>query len=308
MIRKNQSKSQKKNMTLDFLSNYLNRDNEEHIKFLCHFWENQQNAITYAELRGCILSGEISPEILNDWQQDYTKMISERFPEIWIHAMETATKDIVSIHGLGSVSLTISQEAILNWIADRAGSLVTNCVSTQRDAIKTLVLESYTGKYGTDELAKIIRPCIGLDKQQAAANLRYYDNIKENLLETHPRMKPENAEKKAREAAAKYAGKQHRYRADTIARTEMATAYNNGKDLSIRQAQKDGYMGKMLRRWCTSGDSNVCNLCRDLDNTTVNMNENFSITYGKKVIRTITVNVPPLHPRCACGLEYIEDD
>ena len=45
------------------------------------------------------------------------------------------------------------------------------------------------------------------------------------LLENNPTMKPETAAKRAREAAAKYAAKQHRQRAYTIATTELAS-YN----------------------------------------------------------------------------------
>ena len=72
-------------------------------------------------------------------------------------------------------------------------------------------------------------PGIGLTKGQAKANLRYYENMVATLKKDHPRMKPESIEKKAREAAAKYAERQHRQRAMTIAQTENAFAYNWGR-------------------------------------------------------------------------------
>lgn len=52
---------------------------------------------------------------------------------------------------------------------------------------------------------------VGLTERQAAANLKYYNSIKERLTTDHPRMKPESIERKAREAASKYAERQQRY-------------------------------------------------------------------------------------------------
>ena len=61
--------------------------------------------------------------------------------------------------------------------------------------------------------------------------------MKTKLKEQHPKMKPESVRNKARDAAIKYAERQHRQRAFDIAQTEMAFAYNRGADEGIRQAQ-----------------------------------------------------------------------
>ena len=76
--------------------------------------------------------------------------------------------------------------------------------------------------------------------------------------------KIESIRKKAREAALKYAERQHRERAFTIAQTESAFAYNRGADEGIRQAQAEGYLGIVKKRWSTSGDDGVCEICSNI--------------------------------------------
>lgn len=156
-----------------------------------------------------------------------------------------------------------------------------------------------------DELARLIRPCIGLTEGQAKANARYYDNIVANLRKEHPRMKIESIRKKAREAALKYAERQHRERAFTIAQTESAFAYNRGADEGIRQAQAEGYLGIVKKRWSTSGDDGVCEICASLEGMEIDMDAEFDFK-GKILFRGHKL-LPPAHPRCACAIEYIEE-
>ena len=153
-----------------------------------------------------------------------------------------------------------------------------------------------------DEIARYIRPCIGLTKGQAQANLKYYNNIVNTLKEEHPKMKPESIHTKAREASAKYAERQHRQRALTIAQTEMATAYNKGADESIKQAQAQHLIGTVKKRWCTSGDDAVCTRCSSLEGVEIDMYSKFAIN-ARSTGEGLT---PPAHPRCACAVEYIE--
>ncbi|MFR5399871.1 MAG: phage minor head protein [Lachnospira sp.] len=160
--------------------------------------------------------------------------------------------------------------------------------------------ESHT----VDELARLIRPCIGLTEGDARANARYYDNIVATMRKEHPRMKIESIRRKALDASQKYAEKQHRARAFTIAQTESAFAYNCGADEGIRQAQGEGYLGTMVKRWSTSGDDSVCDICNALEGTEVDMDSDFD--FKGKVLFAGQHMLPPAHPRCACAIEYIE--
>lgn len=150
------------------------------------------------------------------------------------------------------------------------------------------------------ELARVIRPCIGLTERQAQANLRYYNSIKEQMRKDHPRMKEETIVRRARDKALKYAEKQHRYRAETIAQTELAEAYSAGAHNGIIQAQEKGYIGHVRKVWVTARQENVCRFCEAVEGVSKEMEEYFDV--GK----CGTVLFPPAHPRCRCVVKYVE--
>jgi SPP1 gp7 family putative phage head morphogenesis protein len=154
----------------------------------------------------------------------------------------------------------------------------------------------YYDGVSADSLSHIIRPVIGLTKPQTLANLNYYNAVKEGLLRANPNMRESTAEKRARVAAAKYAGRQHRYRALSIARTELVTAYNHGAYGATKDAQEQGYIGDCKKTWLTADDELVCKICGAMDGESVNIDALFSIG----------VLLPPAHPRCRCGVAYEE--
>ena len=84
----------------------------------------------------------------------------------------------------------------------------------------------------------------------------------------------------------------------------LATAYNQGADEGIRQAQAEGLLGPMLKVWRTSGDDAVCDMCAALDGTEIGMDDSFA--YAGKLLFPEQRLLPPAHPRCACAVEYIE--
>ena len=84
----------------------------------------------------------------------------------------------------------------------------------------------------------------------------------------------------------------------------LATAYNQGADEGIRQAQAEGLLGPMLKVWRTSGDDAVCDMCVALDGTEIGMDDSFA--YAGKLLFPEQRLLPPAHPRCACAVEYIE--
>ena len=147
-----------------------------------------------------------------------------------------------------------------------------------------------------DEAARIIRPCVGLTMPQAMANIRYREAVRQAYLKAHPHGKPGTADKRASEAAARYAARQHRYRAQNIARTELAFAYNAGAYGATKDAQARGYIGDCVKVWLTAYDERVCPICSVMDDEKRRMDEAFS--NGKLL--------PPGHPSCRCAVAYEE--
>lgn len=288
---------------LQRLQAFLNDSCDQTAEFLCGFWKDQQNVITYKELRQTVVAGTISTETLRLWQQDYSVMVANRFRNVWEDAMKAGAVSQPILEGKGFVFNT-QTSGVMNWIQNRGAALVTSCTEEQKSAISALLSKKMIEGHTVDELSRMIRPCIGLTEGQAKANARYYDSIVANLKKEHPRMKPENIQKKAQDAAAKYAERQHRQRAMTIAQTESAFAYNRGADEGIRQAQEQGLLGQMMKRWSTSGDDAVCSICQGLEGVELGMDEEFQFK-GRQLFAGQNL-MPPAHPRCACAIEYVE--
>lgn len=290
---------------LERLNGYLDKSAEEPIQFLVEFWKDQNEAITYKEIRQAILDGYMSEETLRLWSLDYSVLVSEKMFPLWNQSLAAGSFGQPVMDKLsGTFSFNLNTPGVMSWINERGADFVTVIASEQKNAIKVLLSEYVNETYAVDELSRVIRPCIGLTKSQSKANLRYYNSIKAKLQKEYPKMKTESIRKKAREAALKYAEKQHRQRAFDIARTEMAFAYNKGADEGVRQAQSQNLLGNMEKRWSTSGNENVCEICAALDGVQLPMDDEFNFK-GKALFAGQKLT-PPAHPRCACGIQYIE--
>lgn len=302
VVRK-QSKSAER--VLDKLQSFLDDEEGDVIEMLCGFWGDQSNALTYQEIRDVILTGKLSKDLLDAWRNDYSVLVRKKMDGVWKRAMEMGSRspevfDNVPFH------FSTYTPGVMNWIREQGAFFITSCTVEQQEAVQALLSKKIVESHTVDELSRMIRPCVGLTKRQAVANAKYYDHICSTMKKKHPKMKPENIKKKALEASTKYAERQHRQRAMSIAQTEMAFAYNKGADESVRQAQEHNLLGRMVKRWSTSGDIRVCDICRALDGMEIEMDEEFDFT--GKVLYEGQKQTPPAHPRCACALQYIEKE
>lgn len=300
--KKKQSKTAKE--ILQRLQDFLNAESEEPVEILYSFWGDQQSAITYKELRELVQNGDLTQEQWQEWQQDYSKLVASKLDQMWRKAMEAGISGQPIFDNFESFELDMKSPGVVSWIKERGAAFVTASTDEQKKAIQSLLAKKVVEKYTVDELARIIRPCIGLTKQDSEAVMRQYDTLKKNLREQHPRMKAESIQRKALDAAQKYAERKHRQRAMTIAQTELAFAYNRGADQGVRQAQEQGLLGKAIKRWITSGDDSVCSTCEALDGTEIEMDDNFN--FGGRLLFVGHKMLPPAHPRCGCAVEYIE--
>ena len=222
------------------------------------------------------------------------------FIESCMDDMQSTWTDILDeVRGKG-FEFDATDVGIRNWIKDRGSEFVTNAVQEQKKAIQRLTMKAVREDLTPNELARVIRPCIGLTERQAQANLKYYNHIKEQMRKEHPRMKEENIVRRARDKALKYAEKQHRYRAETIAQTELAEAYNAGAHQGIKQAQERGYIGHVKKVWVTARQDNVCKFCESVEGVSKEMDEYFDVGKCGRVL------IPPAHPRCRCVVKYVE--
>ena len=308
-------KSRDEYAALKRLESFLNREEPKTVRILTRFWKDQQDAITYKEIREAVLQGWLYAETVDAWRQDYAVFFNEHLAEPLLAAAAAGASDVaVAIASGADVTYPMINEAE-NWVKAHGGELITRITQEQTEAISTMIRYSARGNVTVDELARMIRPVIGLTNPQAQANLRYYENVAESqkkfLMEKYPTMKEAKAEKQARkkatEAAARYADRQHRYRASVIAQTELAYAYNRGADIFIKEMVKSGDMPPMEPVWLTAANESVCPACAALDGKRIKLGDKFDFR-GK------TMETPPAHPSCHCCLayeiadEFFEDD
>lgn len=280
-------------VALKELRTFLDENEPGLVYWLVNTWHTQGKAITYKELREAILVGDVNWDLLYEWQQDYTKFVKDHLYPRWIEAMEQANKRLEEKYP--DWYFDPAADGIRSWAENRSAAFVTEVTSTQMEGIRAVVFRAAVIEDITvDQLARAIRPMVGLTHPQAVANMKYYERLIEKGA----------SEKKALDLSTRYAARQHRYRGYNIARTEMAFAYNQGQHEGIKQAQAKGYMGETVKIWSTADDERVCKICGGLHGTKVGVDEPFD--FPTRLADPGIRLTPPAHPMCRCAVMYKE--
>lgn len=296
------------------LSSFINGNDRKVVRFLLRLWDDQQAAITYKELRESILRRTMTEEQLRAWQDDYVEFFNRHLKDVLIKATTTGGTQLTEVLLSGKDIYAPMLTGIDNWITVHGAEWITQMSDEAKEAVSSMIQAAAKGNMSVDELARIIRPTIGLTEPQSLANLHFYESnkerLKQSIMEKNPQMKEATAEKqaarRARESSLRYAARQHRERAQMIAETELAYAYNKGADDAIHQAQDAGLLPKMRAKWSTAADEGVCGICAGLDGVEIDLGDSFD--YKGKSLYGGQKQTPPAHPRCRCAVCYVEVD
>lgn len=289
----NIQKSTAEALTLQLLRSFLDANEPSLVRILVNTWQSQGNAITYKEIREAILRGDIDPKWLDDWMQDYSRLVEKHMRPAWEKAIEVGFT--TKAQKYPDFYFNPMADSIRGWAATHAAEFITNVSTAQIEGLRAVVqraavLENLT----VDELSRVIRPMVGLTKQQSNAVMNYYQTLREKGV----------TPKRARESAIRDAARRHRERAYSIARTELATAYNGGAHEAVLQAQARGYMGRTAKVWCAAEDERMCPYCGGMDGKEIDMGEEFEGLGSSWSTRLH----PPAHPGCRCGVLYVEKE
>lgn len=267
------------------LDSFIDYNSPKLCTFLNHTWKKQQQAITYKQIREAIFAGQLDMGYLAQWQQDYSKFINQAYAPIAQSAVEASAKALEGIIGQGAEAITHKHMGA--FIKYQGGKLIREVSEEQYKAVNTLVRQAaMSDTMSARDLAKAIRPTIGLTKRQSqSAYNRYMAAIEDGATPA-----------KAREIQAKYAARLHRQRAETIAITELAHAYNNAECMVVQDAYLFGNIGSANKQWSTAFDERVCPTCGKMDGEKVSLFDPFSSG----------LFVPPAHPRCRCTVNYVD--
>ena len=292
---------------LRLLRSFLDANEPGLVRILVSTWQAQGKAITYKELREAILAGDINADILDDWMQDYNRLVVKYLQPAWENAIVTAASEIERKYP--QWHFDPMGEGVADWTETHSAEFVTSVTTTQIEGLRAVVRRAAVLEdMSVDGLARAIRPMVGLYAAQANANLNYYETLISNGM----------SEKRALDLSVRYSARQHRYRAYNIARTELAFAYNQGSYEGTKQAQAAGYMGETVKVWCTADDERVCEACGGLDGKEIAMDDDIYYEIkdrdgntsrrriNPKLTEPATGKVPPAHPSCRCGVMYKE--
>lgn len=167
-----------------------------------------------------------------------------------------------------------------------AAELVTRITQETRKAIRSMVVRGFADGTPPRELARLIKPIIGLTEKQALAVAKLKSRlIAEGLSQTA-----------TAERVASVASRYRRARALTIARTEVIRASADGQMAAWQEAVGKGLLAASSQKvWITTADDRLCRFCRPLDGTVATLGTKFRTALGR-------VDGPPLHPNCRCAI------
>ena len=275
------------------LRSFLDTNEPGLVRILVNTWNAQGKAITYKEIREAILRGDIDPKWLDDWMQDYSRLVDNHLRPAWEKAIAEGFASKAQKYP--AFYFNPMADSLRSWVATHAAEFITNVTTAQIEGIRAVIRSAaLLENMSVDELSRVIRPMVGLTKQQSNAVMNYYQTLREKGV----------SPKRARESAIRDAARRHRERAYSVARTELATAYNSGAHEGTKQAQARGYMGRTIKQWCAADDERMCPYCGDLDGKEVEMDEEFDGISSSWSTRLH----PPAHPGCRCAILYIEKE
>jgi SPP1 gp7 family putative phage head morphogenesis protein len=183
------------------------------------------------------------------------------------------------------------------WAWNQAGQLIVQITQEQRQVVQQVVSQAATGAVGWmgtntggmdwTGVSRQVRNTIGLTAQQAGWVTNHYDRAYTTAIRNGA--SSAQAAALASQSAARYQTSVHRYRANTIARTETMRAASEGRQQAWGQGMTQGFIDSLWQKeWIAEGDA--CDICQAIDGKRIGVKDSFP------------VGEPPAHPNCRCDV------
>jgi SPP1 gp7 family putative phage head morphogenesis protein len=164
-----------------------------------------------------------------------------------------------------------------------------------REAVATVIEGAYNDAIGVRGAEKAIRGMVGLRPDQVNA----VNKVGQRLMAQGMKGQALSA-RLARESA-----KRLKYRANMIARTEMARAVNQGRHDAWKVARDRGMFGgqEAFVEWVAGITDRTCGVCADLNGEVESLGDDFSPKDPALSASQLGVygEFPPIHPLCRCN-------
>ena len=179
------------------------------------------------------------------------------------------------------------------WASKESGNLIREIVEEQRTTVRGYVERSLGGEFNVQQTARGLRDVVGLTNQQSG----WVENFRNReILEHMSRGKSfEEAFALSEGPTARYQKRIHKYRTETIARTETLRASSEGRQQAWRQGLDEGFISRFAKKqWLAEADA--CDICTPL-----------GAMDPIPIMEEFPEGEPPAHPNCRCDVLLIDE-
>ena len=178
------------------------------------------------------------------------------------------------------------------WASKEAGKLIKEIMDGQVATVRDYVSRSQMGEMSVSQVARNLRDVIGLTSTQAG----WVENYRERFIaqEMDNGYSYREATFLADRPTERYQNRIHKYRSETIARTEILRANSEGRQESWRQAREQGFVSDLAQQqWVAEFDA-CPEVCSPINGMTIGINDEFP------------EGQPPAHPNCRCDVILVD--
>lgn len=269
------------------LSNYINNKRLSIIKPFNSLVKDMQGFANVENSKRIIQLGGLPNEMRDGWSKQIKEFVNKNIKESHIEAIQAASERMTRrIERTRKQGLESPSKAAKHWIDEETAKLIANLTAAQLANVHAIIHHQIIwGVTSPYQLARILRPTVGLTEREAVAVSRFYSSLLEQGV----------GQEAATAQLNRYANYLHRVRTDRIARTELSNAYNFGQWDSVRLARDSGLIDGVVEKSWIAGGSNPCDICLDNEGDgPIPIDQQFSS--GD--------DTPTAHPSCACSVGY----
>lgn len=237
--------------------------------------------LTPAEAQAIADLGGITLPVANRTNEALTTLnakLASRWSDTMQAAVSAAPKNIREL---------LTPEVIAEWIGRRQQTILAGFSEGQSRAVRALIsFHATVEPLSQTALAKLLRPVLSLTEAQTTSLLKIRAGLQAqgkfgDTLEL---------------AVTREASRMVRQRAAVIARTELATAWNGGAQVTMERAEASGAFTRPLKKTWRAQPGKPCKTCAGLNGRSVALTAGFDGAY----------QTPPAHPGCRCVVLYEE--
>lgn len=244
-------------------------------------WRSLGAATTDADVRAIIDAGGLTPAMATRAHDALDELLTKVKPR-WEDTMAMAARQLpVGVREL------LTAESITAWTDRRRASVLAGFDDVQNRAIRTLIdYHSAVEPLDQRTLAAILRPVLGLTPEQTKRLL----NLKKQFEADGS--KGDTLQQRLTTAATSM----QKARAQLVARTELASAWNGGVQVTMERAVEAGAFERPVQKVWRAQRGKVCAICAGLNGRAVPLNKPFDAAF----------EIAPAHPGCRCVITYEE--